>query len=199
LAATRRTYLPGNDFAGRRLIGTSVSRTAWFRVHPGGQSAIYFGKSANNRFTPRDSPFGVCYAAEDLQTALFEVFGDEMLEKDCRIRGWRWMNYRISEIHLPPVSVCDLSEEQTRTVLGVDLASLLSPELEIPQEWALAVMNHRGKVDGIQYQSRFTSRKCLALFDRRNIGAQIRAKLLGELSGLPEANKFLDDYKVVIV
>lgn len=122
-----------------------------------------------------------------------------MLEKDSRLRGWRWMNYRISEIYLPPVSVCDLSEERTRTVLGVDLASLLLPELEIPQEWALAVMNHRAEVDGIQYQSRFTSRKCLALFDRRGIGPQIRVKLLGELSNLPEANKFLDEHNVVIV
>jgi RES domain-containing protein len=181
------------------LVGISVSRAAWFRVHPADKSAIYFGKSANNRFTPKDSPFGVCYAAEDLPTALFEVFGDEMLENDCRLRGWRWMNYRISEIHLPSVSICDLSEDQTRSVLGVDLASLRSPELQIPQEWALAVMNHRAEVDGMQYQSRFTSRRCLALFDRRGIGPHIGAKLLGKLSGLPEANKFLDEYKVLIV
>ena len=105
------------------------------------------------------------------------------------------MSYRISEMHLPPASVCDLSNEQTTTILRVDLA----PELEIPQEWALAVMNHRAEVDGIQYQSRFTSRKCLALFDHRGIGPQIRTNLLGELTSLPEANKFLDDYKVVIV
>ena len=181
------------------MIGTTVSETPWFRVHPNDKSPIYFGKNANNRFTPKNSPFGVWYAAEDLQTALFELFGDEILENDCRIRGWRWMSYRISEMHLPPASVCDLSNEQTRTVLRVDLASLLAPELEIPQEWALAVMNHRAEVDGIQYQSRFTSRKCLALFDRRGIGPQIRTNLLGELTSLPEANKFLDDYKVVIV
>jgi hypothetical protein len=199
LAATRRTYLPGSDFVGRPLIGTTVSGTPWFRVHPTDKSAIYFGKSANNRFTPKNSPFRVLYAGEDLPTALFEVFGDEMLENDCRIRGWRWMSCRISEMHLPPVSVCDLSDEQTRTVLRVDLASLLAPELEIPQEWALAVMNHRAEVDGIQYQSRFTSSKCLALFDRRGIGPEICTNLLGELSTLPETNKFLDEYKVVIM
>jgi hypothetical protein len=110
------------------------------RVRPDDKSAICFGKSANNRFTPKDSPFGVCYVAEDLQTALFEVFGDEMLEKDCRIRGWRWMNYRISEINLPPVSVCDLSEERIRTALGVDLVSLLPEANKFLDEYKIVIV-----------------------------------------------------------
>jgi hypothetical protein len=199
LAATRPTYLPGSDFAEHPLIGTTIFRNPWFRVHPGDKSPIYFGKSAHHRFTPKNSPFGVCYAAEDLPAALLEVFGDEMLENECRIRRWRWMSYRLSEMHLPPVLVCDLSDVQTRTALRVDLASLMAPELEVPQKWALAVMNHQTKVDGIQYQSRFTARKCLALFDRREFVPKIRATLLGELSSLSESNKFLDEYKVVIV
>ena len=110
------------------------------------------------------------------------------------------MSYRISEIHIPVISVCDLSDERTRTVLRVDLASLMAPELEIPQAWALAVMNHTVLVDGIQYQSRFTSGKCLALFDRRGIASRhMRTRLMGELSSLPQASEFLDEYKVVIV
>jgi len=168
-------------------------------VHPINKSAIYFGKNANNRFTPENSPFGVLYVGQDLPTILFEVFGDEMFENDCRIRAWRWTSQGISEIHIPPVSVCDLSDEQTRAAFRVDLASLRRPELEIPQAWALAIMNHGAEVGGIEYQSRFTSRKCLALFDRREIGSKIRANLMGELSKLPEASEFLDEQEVVIV
>jgi hypothetical protein len=199
LTAIRRTYLPGRDFPKRPLSGSAISESHWYRVHPIGKSAIFFGKNAYNRFTPENSPFGVLYAGEDLPTILFEVFGDEMLESDCRIRAGRWMSHRISEIHIPPISVCDLSDERTRTVLRVDLASLMTPELEVPQAWALAVMNHTATLDGIQYQSRFTSGKCLALFDRREIASKIRTRLMGELSRLQQANEFLDEYKVVIV
>jgi hypothetical protein len=39
----------------------------------------------------------------------------------------------------------------------------------------------------------------LALFDRREIGSKIRTQLMGELSKLLEASKFLDEYEVVIV
>lgn len=176
-----------------------MPETTWFRVHPLDKSAIYFGKSANNRFTPKNSPFGVLYAGEDLPTTLFEVFGDEMFENDCRVRAWRWMSYRISKMRIPSVVICDLSDEQTRTALRVDLSTLMTPEIEVPQEWALAIMNHPTEVDGIQYQSRFTSRKCLALFNRREIGSKISTTPLGELPKIPEANKFLDEYEVVIV
>jgi hypothetical protein len=196
----RRTYAPPSDFAGRPLIGSAVNAVPWVRVHPINKSAIHFGKSANNRFTPKNSPFGVWYVAEDLHTALFELFGDEMIGDDCRIRAYRWLSYRVSEVHFSStVSVCDFSAEQTRTRLGVDLASLMAPDLDVPQQWALAVMNHGAMLDGIQYQSRFTSRKCLALFDRRKIGATIHTKILGELSSLTEADKFLDDNKVIMV
>jgi RES domain len=154
--------------------------------------------SANNRFTPENSPFGVLYAGEDLPTALFEIFGDEFF-KDHRIPAWRWMSYGASEMQLPPVSVCDLSDIQTRTALSVDIASLMAPQVEIPQKWALAIMNHEAGVDGIQYQSRFTARKCLALWNRRHLGSMIQTNFLGALSTLAEANKFLDDHQVTIV
>ncbi len=169
-------------------------------MHPIDKSAIHFGKSANNRFTPKNSPFGVWYVAEDLHTALFELFGDEMIGDDRRIRAYRWMGYRASEVHFSSiVSVCDFSDARTRTVLGVDLSSLMASDLDVPRQWALAIMNHGAMVDGIQYQSRFTSKKCLALFDRRNIGAMINTKLLGLLSSLTEADKFLDDHEIIMV
>ena len=83
----------------RSLIRSAVTAVPWVRVHPIDRSAIHFGKSANNRFTPKNSPFGVWYVAEDLHTALFELFGDEMIGDDCRIRAYRWLSYRVSEVH----------------------------------------------------------------------------------------------------
>jgi hypothetical protein len=192
----RPIHYPPSNFAGRRLVGHAAS-TDWFRVHSTHHSAVHFGKNANNRFTPANSPFGVLYVGENLQTTLFELFGDEMFQDDHRIRIYKWMSYQVSNLQLPPVSVCDLCDLHTRTALGVDIASLMTSDLQVPQAWALAIMNHSANVDRIDYQSRFTPDNCLALFDRRNI--TIQTTPLGLLSSLPEANDFLDDFEVSLV
>jgi hypothetical protein len=178
------------------LLGVSVS-TYWIRVHSTKYSAIHFGKHANNRFTPKHSPFGVLCVGENLQTVLFELFGDEMIKDDHRIRTYRWTSYQVSSLQLPQVSVCDFSDPHTLAALGVDLASLMAADLQVPQAWALAIMNHSANVDGIHYQSRFTPGHCLALFDRRNI--TIQTTPLGPLSNLPEANDFLDEFEFSLV
>jgi hypothetical protein len=192
----RPIHFPPSDVAGRTLVGRAVA-AHWVRVHSIIHSAIYFGKQANNRFTPDNSPFGVLYVGENLQTALFELFGDEMLLGVNRIRTHRWTSYQVSSLQLPPVLVCDLTDLHTRTSLGVDIASLMAPDLQVPQAWALAIMNHSANVDGIHYQSRFAKENCLALFDRRNI--TIQTTPLGPLSSLPEADDFLDKFEVSLV
>jgi hypothetical protein len=73
----------------------------------------------------------------------------------------------------------------------------MAADLQVPQAWALAIMNHSANVDGIQYQSRFTEDNCLALFDRCNI--TILTTPLSSLSGLPEANDFLDKFEISLV
>lgn len=192
--ANRRSYLPPNDFEGRRLDTCALPAKTWIRVHR--KPAVHFGKNANNRFTPLNSPFGVLYAAEDINTALYEVFGDEMLEKDCRIRLVKWRSNKISELAVPAVTVCDFSDEEVRTAIRVEKATLLSADFQVTQAWALAIMTHPAGVDGIQYESRFHG-KCLALFDRREL--MIPTHLLGELINLREAEAFLDRYKVALV
>jgi hypothetical protein len=192
--ANRRTYLPPKDFESRSLKTCTLPAKTWIRVHR--KPPVYFGKNSNNRFTPVDSPFGVLYAGEEINTALYEVFGDEMLEKDCRIRLGKWRSNKVSALAVPEVTVCDLSDEQVRTAIRVEKATLLSTDFEITQAWALAIMTHPAAVDGIQYESRFHG-KCLALFDRREL--MIPTHLLGELIDLREAEAFLDKYQVALV
>lgn len=180
------------------MVGHAVS-TYWIRVHSIQYSAVHFGTKANNRFTPDNSPFGVLYAGENLQTALFELFGDEMFQDDHRIRTWKWMSYQVSSLQLPQVFVCDLCDPHTVVALGVDIASLMAADLKVPQAWALAIMNHSANVDGIQYQSRFPAGNCLALFDRQNIKSTIQTTSLGPLSSLQEANDFLDEFEIALV
>lgn len=171
----------------------------WFRIHPSTKSAIYFSTRSSGRFTPEHSPFGVLYAAKDIETALFEVFGDEMFENDHRIRAFRWITYSVSELTLPKTRVCNLASRDLRTALNVELGTLMGQEFDATHAWALAIMAHPSEAHGIVYRSRFTLRNCVALFDRGSTAALVEEELTGSLDLLPEANEFLDKYQCMVV
>lgn len=171
----------------------------WYRIHPSTKSAVYFSGRANARFTPEDPPFGVLYAAVDIATALFEIFGDEMFQNDRRIRGYRWMNSSASELRVPRVRICNLASRQVRSSLKVDLGTLMGQDFEATQAWALAIMQHPSEAEGIIYRSRFTNRNCLALFERGEIPTLVKETLIGSLNGLAKVNEFLDRNECVIV
>jgi len=197
--AARRLYLPDRNFSSRLLDQKSVLKGPWFRVHPSGKSYVYFSKNAANRYTPDNSPFGVLYGAVDIETALFEVFGDEMFENDHRIRAFRWKGYSISRVLVPQVRVCALADNGTRASLKVDLGTLMGQDFTVTRAWALAIMDHPAQVHGLIYTSRFTQRHCLALFDRGSMSSQVSEDLIGQLHAVKEANQFLDDHRCVIV
>ena len=171
----------------------------WFRIHRSTKSATYFSIRSGGRFTPEHSPFGVLYAARDIETALFEVFGDEMFENDHRIRAFRWMTYSVSKLTLPKTRVCNLASRHVRASLNVELGTLMGQEFDATHAWALAVMAHPSEAHGIVYRSRFTLRNCVALFDRGSTAALIEEELIEALDSLPEANEFLDKYHCIVV
>ena len=199
MVANRPVYLPDPDFFGRPIKRALLNTGPWFRIHPSTKSAVYFSRRANGRFTPEDPPFGVLYAAADITTSLFEVFGDEMFENDHHIRAYRWMNSSVSELKAPRAKVCNLSSRQVRSSIKVDLGTLMGQDSAATQAWALAIMQHPSEAEGIIYRSRFTNRNCLALFDRGEIPSLIKEELIGPLNGLAEANSFLDRHGCVTI
>jgi len=199
LPASRPVYLPDPDFFGRPLGEALLSIGPWFRIHPSTKSAVYFSRRASGRFTPENPPFGMLYAAVDIATALFEVFGDEMFENDHRIRAYRWMNSSVSKLKAPRVKVCNLASRKVRSSFKVDLGTLMGRDFDATQAWALAIMQHPSEARGIIYRSRSTNRNCLALFDRGKIPSLIKEELIGPLNGLAEANSFLDRHGCVII
>ncbi len=195
----RPIYKPGANFARRRIPVSTMEAGVLLRVHPSHLPAIHFGRRAGNRFTPEDSPYGVMYLAQDLETCIFEVFGDEMLHDRSIIRAFKWMNRSVSEIAFPALRVCDFTDPVTNTAAGVDLASLMLHILETPQAWGRAVMEHPLRFQGIRYTSRFTQNRCLALFDLPENAHQLTARSIGPLHEHSEANWFLDEYEVAMV
>jgi len=193
----RAVYKPAPDFTRRKIPVSILNGGVLLRLHVTDRPALFFGRRAGNRFTPENSPRGVMYLGEDLDTCIFEVFGDEMLEKRCLIRAFRWMNYSVSKIGFEGLRVCDFADAVTATAAGVDLASLMAQDLEAPQAWSRAVMNHPSGFQAIRYASRFTGRHALALFDLPC--RSLSATMIGPLHAISEAGKFLDRYEVTIV
>ncbi len=197
--AVRPFYKPSEDFGKRKIPVTMLEAGVLLRLHGSDLPALHFGRRAGARFTPEDTPRGVMYLAEDLETCIFEVFGDEMLAGRCLIRAFKWMNYSVSEIGFPALRVCDFTDVVTTTAAGVDLASLMAQDLAGPQAWSRAVMHHRARFQAIRYASRFTGGGCLALFEAPEICEAVTATAAGRLHETPDANAFLDEHEAAVV
>ena len=105
----------------------------------------------------------------------------------------------MSQITIPGLKVCAISTEKTRDAMSVDKASLLAADLNIPQEWGLAVQRHPAGFQAIKYSSRFVDQPCLALFDRGGLKSQLEGELLGDLEHLDDAVNWLHDRKAALV
>ncbi len=105
----------------------------------------------------------------------------------------------MSRIVVPRLKVCAVSLEPTRNAMGVDKASLLAADINIPQQWGLAVQEHPAGFEAIKYSSRFVDQPCLALFDRGALAARLQEALLGELKDLDAAVDWLDEHNAALV
>jgi hypothetical protein len=137
---------------------------------------------------------GGLYLATDIATCLWEVFGDEVYETHGlrRLATERWINQAVSQIQVAAsLKICDLTSVETRSACGVDLASIVHPTLDYPHAWARAIAEHPKKYDAILYESRFTSKKCLVIYDRAAGKAIKPIDTPATLRGMDEAERFL--------
>lgn len=144
-----------------------VAVDGWIRLHWPTKAAT-FVRDANHRFTPNTSPFEVLYLARDERTATLEIFGDRLYQKhNVDVPSAEWKVKQYSTLAVPAVKVADLFSASGLEAAQVDVSALDHNDLAIPQSWALSVMTHAAGFHGLLYGSRFTKRKCLALFSVR--------------------------------
>jgi hypothetical protein len=62
------------------------------------------------------------------------------------------------------VKVYDLSAGRSAKRIGLDLATLYTPDVSYPREFAQRLHDHPAKFDGIQYVSRHTQSLCVVLW-----------------------------------
>ena len=195
----RALLQPGADFNTKTIPVTRQPARTWFRVHRAGVPALDFGIQNHHRFSHASCPYPLLYVGPNLQTCLWEVFGDDVFQGSRTIAASKWAERCVSQITVPELRVCAISTERTREAMAVDKSSLLDDDLSIPQEWGLALQKHPAGFEAIKYTSRFVDQPCLALFDRGGLKSQLKVKLLGELENLDAAVDWLHERKAALV
>ena len=200
MAIHRPIRFPSADFDRKPLPYRTVNGLTALRIHGGNRAAVQFRVASSHRFSHPDAPGGLLYLAFDLETCLWECFGDAILAPVSVISRSVWMNRRVSCLtSATSFRICDLTDLKTRSSLKVDLSTLNHTDLVVPNAWGLAIQNHPDYVDGMYYLSRFTGKQCLLLFERNRLSTSLETELLGDLSDLECADRFLDENKIAIV
>jgi len=196
---SRPQYQPGTDFNQREIPVTRQPQRTWFRVHRSGSPAVQFGTLPHHRFSHPNCPFPLLYLGGNIQTCLWEYFGDAVFQGQRVISAAKWNTCCISQILVPELKVCAVSLERTRDAMRVDKASLMASDFSIPQAWSLAVQEHPATFEAIKYSSRFLDHPCLALFDRGGLQSKLQVKVLGSLTSLDTAVDWLDERNAALV
>lgn len=196
----RQHYRPAADFNQRVVPVTRQPQRNWFRVHWSGTSPVQFGVGTYHRFSHPAAPFPMLYLGASLSVCLWEYFGDDVFCGRHVISATKWNGCSISQIGVPQLKkICAVGLEPTRNAMGVDKASLMAADLQIPQQWGLAVQQHPAAFEGIKYSSRFMDQACLALFERGGMAAKLHTTLLGKLQDLDGAVNWLDEHHIALV
>ena len=197
---SRPIRLPAADFDLTPLPVSESEPLEALRVHSVQFPAISFRLNPDHRFSHPAAPAGLLYMGEDLETCLWECFGDAILDKGSEITRALWQSRRVSRItFVSPPNLCDLTILSVRRELGMDLSAMKHTELDVPQAWGLAIQNHPDAVDGLRYLSRFTGNPCIALFKRPDLASRLRETPVSLLAELDTADDFLDANSIALV
>ena len=197
---SRPIRLPASDFDLTPLPVSETKPLEAIRVHSGQFPAISFRLNPDHRFSHPAAPGGLLYLGEDLETCLWECFGDAILDKGSEITRALWQSRMVSRITFAsPPRLCDLTILSVRRTLGLDLSAMKHTELDVPQAWGLAIQNHPDAVDGLRFFSRFTGNPCVALFERPSFASRLRETPVSLLAELDTADDFLDANSVALV
>ena len=83
-----------------------------------------------------------------------------------------------------------MGRAETRLRIGLDAATIYSPDLKNPQSWAEMIATHPNGYDGIVYRSRHTDETCIVLWSRpgvRDLDAEISFTERGPFRESPPA------------
>jgi hypothetical protein len=140
---------------------------------------VYFSRSGRSRFDPVDGP-GTLYVGETLAGVLLEVFDDSWWQVNAPSRSLteaQLDEWWVSLIAVPTVNLF-FAHGINLSKIGTDI-QLLAGDHALSREWALSLVRHSLKIDGVYYPSRHHSEaRNLAIFNRRDWRQARRDKTL---------------------
>jgi len=164
---------PPEAFAKQPLRTLQVGPSSLIRVSSYASGEPHFNRKGGGRFdhplSSRKRPYGTCYLAFDLITAIAET----VLHDENPVGGF----FRVAHtevlrryvVHFgasKPLVAADLTGAALKTTVGSPAISALAT-CEQSQQWGRALHDHPQKIDAILYMSRhMNDRKALVVFDR---------------------------------
>src|SRR5438132_1640162 len=131
--APRPLRLPCADFDRLKIPKTRQPARGWFRVHQSTFPAIFFSLNTVHRFSHKDCPYPFLYLAIDIDTCLFERFGDKTYDNQKTIAQSIWNLHSVSKVLAPDLHICDLTNAKTLSAAMVELTALMHNDTANPQ------------------------------------------------------------------
>ena len=160
---------------------------------------IYWSKLGLNRFDSPGAPLGVYYTGQDFETALIEVFGDRWITTKT-LNQADLQPYLVHRIKLKSAwEVVNLTGKGLSKI-GTDANLCTSCDYAVTQKWAIALMRHPQKPQGIVYHSRHNPQKLnYALFGDATHNVELKAVHKIALLKHPELFRTLYAYRVSMI
>lgn len=182
------------------LGATTNSSISFFRVsHRSYSSPLFFSRKGIFRFDSPAAKWGVCYLAEEIDSAVLEVFADQIRK---RVLPFSDLDERLVwRIDVPRgLHLLELSGP-TLPKVKATLQCFVSG-FTLSQAWGRALMEHPEDLDGLFYHGRQSGKRCLALFGDTDPAAgrwhqkagtaSVNATALGKLTEWDGFYAFLD-------
>jgi hypothetical protein len=192
--------LPGEDFNRRKLVlvrpGSSVIRINKTSF----PNPLFWSRQGKYRFDSTEAPFGVLYAASDIEGAILEVFADAWVEGRRRISLALLQTYEVAEIRVSTDLRLVSTLGKQLDLLGADSRLFASTEYHATQSWGRAFMTHPRKPDGILYHSRKNPPKLnYAFFEKDSAPVSFHITNRLPLTAHPALDATLDRYQVALL
>jgi len=128
--------------------------TPLYRAHTRGRSPWWFSADLSGRFDLLP-PHGTCYLATDVETALRERFGHELVDLGV-VSFEAAARTAVSMLRVPASRWLANSCARTAASFGMTREIATTPDYAVTQAWA-AAFHATGRHTGIRYQTRFTT------------------------------------------
>lgn len=180
------------------VLPTKVIDCDLLRIHKSSLGALFFGKTARNRFDAPDRSYGVMYLGLDEHCCFIETFGQETGHKV--VTQDELSKNSIATIRLKrKIKLVDITGSGLARI-GADGRLTNGPQA-LARRWSKSFYEHRQNVDGIFYRAcHDPQRFSIALFDKAEKAVTVaRSRRLLSKEFEPVLADVLDTYSFELI